>query len=424
MYDKTELQVKAGNGGDGSVSFRKESFVPYGGPDGGDGGKGGDVIIQANGAYDDLRRYRQKRVMKAENGGHGSGKKKHGRNGKDIVIEVPPGTIIYLHDEEGNRKIIADLKKDGESVIAARGGRGGQANVHFTSSVNQAPHLAQRGEAGEEATISLEMRLIADVGIIGYPNAGKSTLLSAASAAHPKIAAYPFTTLEPILGVVDTGKTNYVIAEIPGLIEGAHEGKGLGLEFLRHAMRTRIFIHLISGDAESPVDDMMSVNDELRQYDITLAARPQVVAVNKIDKKDVAQQRETLENNLRQAGIMPYFISAQTGEGVKELLEATRVALEERYDEPVITDEEVKIFRPKPRDARYRVWREETDDRSIFHVDSPEVSRLYVAPGTGPGELRKQITFQLKRMGAYRELVKLGIQDGDTVQCGEITWYW
>ncbi len=425
MFDKADIRVKAGDGGDGSVNFRREKFVPFGGPDGGDGGDGGSVVVRADREVDDLRNYRHKRSFTAERGLPGGKNRKHGKSGADLILRVPTGTIVTGIEVDGTRTMLGDLKRDGEEIIVAKGGRGGMANVHFTSSINQAPHIAQRGEEGEERRIGLEMRLIADVGIIGYPNAGKSTLLTAASAAKPKVADYPFTTLEPVLGVVEIGQEAFVLAEIPGLIEGAHTGKGLGHEFLRHAMRTRIFIHLIGGDAENPIDDMLSVNDELVKYDPTMAARPQIVAVNKTDIPDVKERLKEIRKELTEAGVKAHYISANTREGV-DMLMAEALALLKTVGEPEqpVPEEEIKVFRPKPKEERYRIIRELTDEGMVYLVEAPELERLYVAAGAGPGELKGQIVFQLQRMGAWKELEKMGIQKGDLVKSAGITWVW
>ncbi|MCJ7605882.1 MAG: GTPase ObgE [Dehalococcoidales bacterium] len=421
MFDKAEILVKAGNGGDGSVHFRREKFVPLGGPDGGDGGNGADVIIRADGAIDNLRNYRQKRSFTAQNGAGGGGRKKHGKSGENLVLKVPAGTIVTTRDEDAHETLMADLEKDGDEVTAASGGLGGRANIHFASSTNQAPHIAQRGEAGEEIMIGLEMRLIADVGIIGYPNAGKSTLLAAASAAKPKVADYPFTTLEPVLGLVEVGLESFVLAEIPGLIEGAHTGRGLGHDFLRHAMRTRIFIHIVSGDSESPIDDMLQVNEELVQFDPTMAARPQVVVLNKTDIPYVQERLPELKAELSGAGVRAHYISAATGEGVPELMAEILKVLREQVTEAEQAPVPVKVFRPQPRETRYSVTREE-DGTCIVH--SADLERFYCAAGVSPGELRGQIVYQLQRMGAYKALEKAGVQPGDTVKCGEVTWMW
>ncbi len=283
MYDRVEIKVRGGAGGDGIISFHREKFVPFGGPDGGDGGNGGHVIIRADGSVTSLRRFKPKALFRAEVGARGGSNKKHGRAGEDLILSVPPGTVVSQETTDGETILMADLENPGDNIKAARGGKGGWGNVHYTSSTNQAPHIAQKGEPGEELTILLEMRLLADVGIVGYPNAGKSTLLTAASAARPKIADYPFTTIEPVLGVVEVDRERFVMAEIPGLIQGAHLGKGLGHDFLRHVLRTKVLIHLISGSSASPIEDMVFVNEELAMFDPDLARKPQVVAVNKID---------------------------------------------------------------------------------------------------------------------------------------------
>jgi GTP-binding protein len=251
MIDRAEITVKAGDGGRGVVSFRHEKFVPFGGPDGGDGGDGGDVVVAAGEAVASLRAYRRKRYFKAGRGRDGAGQKKHGKKGADLVLAVPVGTVVSDKSPLEGDSLIADLARDGQTVVVAKGGRGGKGNVHFATATNQAPQIAQPGEAGEELTLTLELKLIADIGLIGYPNAGKSTLLAAVSAAKPRIAGYPFTTREPVLGVVEVGSQSFVLAEIPGLIKDAHLGKGLGHDFLRHIERTRGLIHLVDGSSES-----------------------------------------------------------------------------------------------------------------------------------------------------------------------------
>ena len=290
MFDRVEIVVKAGDGGDGVVSFRREKFVPFGGPDGGDGGGGGDVIIMADPAVTSLRGFKQKRFYRANDGKDGRGKRQHGKKGENLVLTVPVGTMVLSKTQIGGDDLIADLEQPGQQAVVVKGGEGGLGNIHFASSTNQAPQIAQKGEVGEENSIILELRLIADVGIIGYPNVGKSTLLAAVSAAKPKIASYPFTTREPILGVAEVGPEGLVLAEIPGLIDGAHLGRGLGHDFLRHIVRTKILIHLIDGGSASPVEDMIRVNAELSLFDSALAQKPQLVAVNKIDLPQVQVQ--------------------------------------------------------------------------------------------------------------------------------------
>jgi GTPase len=317
LYDRVEVSVRAGDGGDGVIGFRREKFVPFGGPDGGDGGDGGNVVIKADPGITDLKMYRPHKLYKAQKGENGKGQKKHGKGGKDLVLLVPVGTIALGISGTAEELLIADCEEPGQQEIVALGGRGGQGNTHFATSTNQAPRIAQKGEKGEERTIILEMRLIADVGIIGFPNAGKSTLLSRISAAHPKIDSYRFTTLEPVLGVVEAGKKEFIIAEIPGLIEGAHLGKGLGHDFLRHIVRTRVLIHLVDGTSETPVEDMIRVNNELSMYDPELARKPQVVAVKKIDLPGMKDRLDNIETEFGHAGVSVLFISAETGAGIQ-----------------------------------------------------------------------------------------------------------
>ena len=420
MIDRAEIKVKAGDGGRGVVSFRREMYVPLGGPDGGDGGKGGDVIIRADKSTDSLRFYRQKKLYRGENGHNGEGKKKHGRDGEELILAVPPGTIVTSSTEEGTEVLLSDLGSAGEEVIVAVGGKGGWGNVHYKSSINQAPRVAQKGEAGEEKTIKMEMRLIADVGIIGYPNAGKSTLLAAASAAKPKVASYPFTTLEPVLGVVEIGSDSFIMAEIPGLIEGAHLGKGLGIDFLRHAMRTKILIHLISGDSETPAEDMLMVNNELSMFDPSLAKKPQIIALNKIDLPEVQEKLAGIKEELSGAGVRAHYISAATGEGVDGLMaEALKVLKAETGGEKR-AEPPVKVFRPQPREARIRVAREGEE----YVIYAPGLDRIIAGSGVTSGELRWQLNFQLDKLGVNKILEKAGVKTGDKIRCGDLTWEW
>ncbi len=346
MFDRAEIIVKAGDGGDGIVSFRHEKFVPYGGPDGGDGGDGGDVIIKADRSAPSLRAFQRRRQFKAANGGKGGGKNKHGKKGESLTLAVPVGTVVSYKAQIGD-SIIADLDQPGQSVVVARGGKGGRGNARFATSTNQAPQTAEAGTEGEEYSLILELKLIADVGVIGYPNVGKSTLLAMVSAAKPKIASYPFTTLEPVLGMVEVGRQGFVLAEIPGLIAGAHLGKGLGHDFLRHIVRTRVLIHLVDGSLPSPAEDMAQVNTELGLFDSALAKKPQLVAVNKIDLAQVKDRRNELEESFKAIGTNVFFVSAVSGEGIDELMAATAKILESApRPEPV---KRKKVFRPQPK---------------------------------------------------------------------------
>ena len=420
MFDRAEIQVKAGDGGGGVISFRREKFVPYGGPDGGDGGNGGNIVIRANSTVDDLRKYRQKRAYRAKSGQNGGGSKKHGKNGEDLVLTVPPGTMVTIREESSDEALVADLEYEGDEVTVVKGGRGGWGNTHFASSTNQAPHIAQRGEAGEEKTVLLEMRLIADVGVIGYPNVGKSTLLAAATAARPKVDSYPFTTIEPVLGVVEVGQQTFIMAEIPGLIEGAHLGRGLGHQFLQHVLRTKILIHIISGSSELPVKDMLRVNEELALFDPALARKPQIIAINKIDLPEVQARLADIKRELAGAGIKAFGISAATGDGVSGLMNEAMKVLNTITGEQKAVEPTVKVFRPQPGDAGVKVKKVGKE----FVLSVPELERIIVGAGINPAELRWQLSNQLDRLGVNRALEKAGVKPGDKIRCGELTWEW
>jgi GTP-binding protein len=348
MIDRAEIVVRSGDGGRGVVSFRHEKFVPFGGPDGGDGGDGGNIVIVADGAVTSLKAFRRKRYYKAARGRDGAGQKKHGKKREDLVLAVPVGTVVNSPAGDG---LLADLSQPGQSVVVAKGGRGGKGNARFATPTNQAPQVAQPGETGEELAITLELKLIADVGLIGYPNAGKSTLLAAVSAAKPKVAGYPFTTREPVLGVVEVGTKSFVLAEIPGLIKDAHLGKGLGHDFLRHIERTRLLIHLVDGSSPSPVEDMAQVNTELSLFDPVLAQKPQLVAVNKIDLPQVEGRRAEIAASFSAVGIGVFFVSAASGQGLAGLMEETMKLLQSIPEDGGIKVPE-KVFRPRPRAYR------------------------------------------------------------------------
>jgi len=421
MYDRAEIRVRAGDGGDGVVSFRQEKFVPFGGPDGGDGGDGGDVIIKADGSVSSLRAFERKRFYKAANGESGKGKKKHGKKGKNLILTVPVGTVVLSKTQVGGDAVIADLEEPGQQVVIAKGGKGGWGNTHFASATNQAPQIAQKGEAREENGVILELRLMADVGVIGYPNVGKSTLLAACSAAKPKIASYPFTTREPVLGLVKVGQRSFVLAEIPGLIGGAHLGRGLGHDFLRHVGRTKILIHLIDGSSASPVEDMTQVNAELGLYDSALAQKPQLAVVNKIDLPQVRAKLAEVRDAFRAIATSPLFISAATGEGVAELMAeamemVSRVTGEKGAGGKVVR----KVFHPQPVVAGPRVHKE----GDTFVVVAPELERIVARTDVSSPEVRGQIIRQFNRLGVSKALEKAGVKPGDKVRCGDLEWEW
>jgi GTPase len=326
FVDQVDIHVAAGDGGKGCLSFRREKYVPRGGPDGGDGGAGGSVYIVATPRKNTLVDFRFHPEFEARSGQHGQGSNRTGQEGDDLEIEVPIGTLVYERSQEGEAHLLADLAVDGQRVLIAKGGRGGLGNAKFATSTNRAPRKTQPGEPGEEKSLRLELKLLADVGLVGFPNAGKSTLIARVSAARPKIADYPFTTLTPNLGVVSMGDDrSFVVADVPGLIEGAHAGHGLGHQFLRHIERTKVLIHLVDVSGASgrdPVQDFETINEELRLFDRGLAAKPQLVAANKIDALDDPERLAALERRVKKAKLRLFRISGVTGEGVPALLEA------------------------------------------------------------------------------------------------------
>lgn len=330
FVDEVRIVVKAGDGGNGCVSFRREKFIPRGGPDGGDGGKGGDVILQADAQLSTLLDLTYPQTFRAQKGSHGKGKDQTGKNGRDLIIRVPVGTLV--RDGETG-EILQDLLFNGQRFVAAQGGRGGRGNARFATPTHRTPRHAEKGEKGQQRLLRLELKLLADVGLIGYPNVGKSTLLAQISSARPKIADYPFTTLVPNLGVVmrEEGRT-FVVADIPGLIEGASKGAGLGLNFLRHIERTRLLIHLLDiseGPSKDPIKDFYALNHELVSYHPSLQKKRQIIALNKIDLPWVRARKEEVESRFKAIGYKLYAISGKTGEGVKDLIEVTSQTLEE-----------------------------------------------------------------------------------------------
>ena len=420
MIDRVEIYVKAGDGGSGVVSFRHEKFVPFGGPDGGDGGNGGSVLLVPDGNMSTLRWFSRRRQFRAERGESGAGKRMHGKSGEDLFIRVPLGTVVSRKEASGEKVALADLTEEGQRVKIAQSGRGGFGNAHFATSTNQQPRIAQKGEKGEEASLILDLKLIADVGIIGRPNAGKSTLITAASAARPKIADYPFTTQEPVLGVVDVGNRSFVLAEIPGLIAGAHRGLGLGYDFLRHAERTKVLIHLLDGTSESPIDDMKNLNEELSLFSHELREKAQIVAVNKIDLPYVAASIPALKRALEPFALPLYFISAATRKGVRELMAKAaefidRIEAERRKEEAPLA-----VFRPQPRGEKISVSRQ----GDIFIVSAPKVERLVARMELENPEARAYIKAKLRRMGVSGALKRAGAKVGDRVRLGEIELEW
>jgi GTP-binding protein len=400
------------------MSFRREKYVPRGGPDGGDGGAGGSVVLLADASLRTLWDVGRRRHWRAGRGQHGRGSKMHGRRGKDLIIRVPVGTQVQRKEENGDLSMLGDLTEAGQTLVAAHGGLGGWGNAHFATSTNQAPRIAQRGQKGEEARLVLELKLLSDVGILGVPNAGKSTLLAAVSAAHPKIASYPFTTIEPVLGVVDMGYTRFVVAEIPGLIEGAHLGVGLGHDFLRHAERARMFVHLLDGTRADPVGDMDVINGELAQFREDLAAKPQIVAVNKIDLANVASRTGELRELLDPRQIEPFCISAATGEGIGPLLERVAqelAALVEEQPRPPLP-----VVRPRPLSARFSV----SVANDVYRVSGERLEAFAEMMPLEQEEGRAEFWRRLTRWGVVAALRRAGIQPGAKVRLGQTEVEW
>ena len=423
--DRAKIIIKSGKGGDGHVSFRREKYVPNGGPDGGDGGRGGNIIFEVDPGMNTLANYRYKRKFAAGNGGDGEKRKRHGADGADLVLKVPEGTVV-LDDKSG--KVIADLSGENQRTILLRGGRGGKGNMNFATPTMQAPHYAQPGQPARELEVRLELKLIADVGLVGFPNVGKSTFLSRISNATPKIANYHFTTLVPNLGVVDMDDgSGFVVADIPGLIEGASEGAGLGFQFLRHIERTRMFIHLVDvsgSEGRDPVDDIHKINAELEKYGIDLSQKRQVIAANKMDLVYMEYYEETGEesplDHLRSAfaddNIQVFPISAATGEGIRPLLYHIQQELKEIPREGMHFDPEVDVEEILPADESlpFQVFTDPDDER-VFHVEGPRVEKML---GYTNLESEKGFAFFQKFLdtsGILEALEEAGVQDGDLV---------
>lgn len=412
FIDRARIFVQSGKGGDGMSSFRHEKFVPKGGPNGGDGGQGGNVVLVADRNVNTLVDFRFRRLFKAKPGGKGEGSNKYGRNAEDLLITVPLGTIVK--DEETGQ-VIADLSRDGQRAIVAKGGRGGRGNWHFRTSANRTPTFAERGEPGEERWLRLELKVLADVGLLGYPSVGKSSILRKVSAAQPEVAAYHFTTLNPILGVVNLpDHRSFVMADIPGLIDGASEGVGLGRDFLRHIERTKILIHVVdvSGiEGRDPIEDYEKINAELAKYSEKLARKRQVVAANKIDLLGDSDNLERLMDYMTAHGVEVYPICAMTGEGMDKLLERVWTMLEEYVEEPdEMTEEVVYKAQNKP---DFEVKR---DDDGAFVITGARIENLVAMTNFDDDQSLRRF----QRIWRYMELDKLlqehGIQDGNTVR--------
>jgi GTP-binding protein len=413
FIDEAEIYVKSGQGGDGMVHFRREKYVPRGGPDGGDGGRGGDVVLEVRPTLNTLAAFRFTVRYVAEDGKNGGTNNKSGKSAEHLVVPVPPGTVVY---DAGTGALIGDLTAPGQRLVVCKSGRGGRGNPHFKNSINQIPRTAENGEPGEQKRLRLELKLIADIGIVGVPNAGKSTLLSVLTNAKPKIAPYPFTTLEPNLGVANVDEeTTVVLADIPGLIEGASQGAGLGFEFLRHIQRTRVLIHLLDGLSADPLADFAQINSELALFDPHLARKPQIVALNKIDQPEVQELWPKVKKELKKRGYESMAISALARTKVRELLlKAVKMLAETPALEEV--EPPMPVYRPAEDPRAFTISRE---DDGGWRIKSAAIERAAeMTPWDQPGSVRR---FQrlMERLGVDKSLKEAGAQEGDTVYIGE-----
>lgn len=417
FIDQAEIRVISGAGGDGSVHFRREKYIPFGGPDGGDGGRGGDVVLEVNPTLTTLLDFSRKREHKAESGKPGARSNMTGKSAPDLVIPVPPGTIVR---DAQTGATYGDLVTPGQRLVVARGGRGGRGNARFATSTNQAPHVAERGEPREERSLKLELKLIADVGIVGVPNAGKSTLLASVSNARPKIADYPFTTLEPNLGVVSLDNdTTFVLADIPGLIEGAHEGRGLGFSFLRHVQRTRVLIHLLDGLSPDPMADLSQINSEMALFDPNLTQKAMVVAVNKADMPEVQARWPELLRDLSRRGHDPILISALARTNVRDLLFRAARLLAEAPSPPA--EEALPVYRPETDPNEFAITRE---PNGAYRVAGQAIEKAAEMTYWEHDEAVERFQRILERLGIRQALADAGIEEGDSVLIGEYELEW
>ena len=416
FVDRAKITIKSGKGGDGCVSFRREPFVPDGGPDGGDGGKGGDVVFVCDGSLRTLMDFRYKRTYEAEGGQNGMKRKKFGKSGENLLIKLPPGTLVI---DEGSGRVMKDLLKAGDSFIAVKGGKGGKGNVNFKNAVRQAPNFAEAGGAAKERRILLELKLIADVGLVGFPNVGKSTLLSASTRANPKIANYHFTTITPNLGVVEIPDASFVMADIAGIIEGAHEGAGLGHEFLKHIERTRLLIHVVdvSGSEDrDPADDFEKINRELGLYSGKLSEKPQIAAANKIDLIGEGDERYfRFKEYAEGRGVKVFPVSAAANTGVRELLAEAAARLAALPEAPAEEDIEFFDFEKETHEDNYReVYA--SKDKDVFVLSGGQLEKIFNSTNFNDAGSLRYLYKYIEKSGALDKLKELGLGQGSTVR--------
>ncbi len=430
MLDSAVIEVRAGNGGNGIVAFIREALLPRGGPGGGDGGRGGDVILIADASLNTLTKFHWQPHFIAKNGTRGDGHHRNGANGDSVEVAVPVGTEVWIWEDGADGQLIGDLDQPGQRMIVAEGGRGGWGNAHFVSATHQEPLLAEAGEFGEIRKVRLNLKLLADVGLIGMPNAGKSSILTAISSARPKVADYPFTTLEPVLGVVEHGPQAFVVVDIPGLIEGAHEGVGLGDEFLKHVQRTRVLVHVVDGSEDDVPGRIKTINDEISRFDPELAKRPQILAVNKLDLEEVSVLLDEIKEGLKGVDGLhseTFFVSAATYEGLDDLKQAMFHVLQaanaelESAPSGGIPEEEIPVIRPNVRKSTDVIIREPDGALRIVHQKAVRLAR---GSNLESWEARIQFQRRLEQLKVTKALRDAGIETGDTVVIGDWEFDW
>ena len=417
MIDRIDIHVRSGSGGSGIVTGNRSQRGRKGGPDGGNGGDGGDIVLVADRGISTLQQYGERSRFVADNGIDGGPSKRQGRVGAEVRVKVPVGTVVWEGDER-----LADLSSDTQTVVVAVGGRGGRGNAAFATSTNQFPLLSEQGEAGVSRTLRLELKLLADVGLVGAPNAGKSSLLAVISRARPRVAPYPFTTLEPVLGVVEHKGEGFVVADVPGLVEGAHEGVGLGDDFLRHIERTRLLVHVVDGSTDDPAGDLARVDRELRLFNEDLGRRPQIVALNKIDLDSVSDRVPALIGALTSDGTEVVPVSAVSGKNINILLDKVIESLD-RLDREAVGETarpRVDTLRPPPVEEKAKV---RVGDGG-FVVEDSSISRIAARVDPDNWDAKLQFHAHLKRMGVVRALEEAGVSHGDTVRIGDMEWEW
>ena len=430
MLDSAVIEVRAGNGGDGIVAFIREALMPRGGPGGGDGGRGGDVTLIADSSLNTLTKFHWQPHFIANNGTRGDGHNRNGANGDSVEVTVPVGTEVWIWEDGTDKQLIGDLNRQGQRMIVAEGGRGGWGNAHFVSATHQEPLLAEAGEFGEIRKVRLNLKLLADIGLVGMPNAGKSSILTAISAARPKVADYPFTTLEPVLGVVEHGPQAFVVVDIPGLIAGAHKGVGLGDEFLKHVQRTRVLVHVVDGSEDDVPGRIKTINDEIRQFDPELARRPQILAVNKLDLDEVSVLLDEIKEGLEGVDGLhsqTFFVSAATYDGLDDLKQAMFHVLEAANTElettagTEISEEEIPVIRPKVNRSTDVIVREPGGALRIVHQKAVRLAR---GSNLDSWEARIQFQHRLEQLKVTKALRDAGIETGDTVVIGDWEFDW